>query len=166
MMLLLRDIYNLPYVDLIEDEGTSISFLAKVYVAADKYQIERVKLETHYQIRKHKQCKEMTDIEDFLNALETTSTGTAPQSDGARKTMINVCIKWIARLRRGESFLELLRNHGDVGAEIVAHDNLGFMAQGMWYCHSFPHASVEPQCVLCHNFFLDPYMRSHRHLRE
>lgn len=165
-MLLLRSIYDLPYDEIIKDEATSMRFLANVYVAADKYQIERVVMDTHYQIRKHKQCKKMTNIEDFLNALETIAAGTASQSDGARRTMINVCIKWIARLRREESFLELLRSHGDVGAEIVAHDNLGFMTQGMWYCHGFPHAGVEPQCVLCNNFFLDPYMRSHRHLRE
>lgn len=166
MILLLRYIYDLPYDDVIKDEATSMSFLAKVYVAADKYQIESLKIETHYQIRKHKLCKDMTDIDDFLNALETIATGTAPQGDGARKTMINICIKWIAHLRREASFLELCREHDDVGADIIAHDNLGPMTEGMWYCHGVPHAGAEPRCVLCTEWFSDSYIRSHRHLRE
>lgn len=156
--------YDLPCSDALNEQDVSLESLATIYVTADKYQVESLKEKVHNKIQRHKTCRNLTNVEDFLDALEVIITGTTLEDKHARTTMISACVKHIKDLKQSPDFSALLRNHGDVGAEIIHHDRLPLMLEGSWYC-GIQHAEAVPTCRKCRESYPESYVRSHRHLK-
>lgn len=157
--------YDLPCNDALNDQ-VSLEYLSMIYVTADKYQVESLKEKVSDKIESHKNRQNLTDVEDFLNALEVVTTGTTPEDKNARTAMIDACVKHIDLLRQKPGFSALLREHGDIGAEIIYHDRLASMIEGTWICDDkYEHADAVPTCFRCSRPFPESYVRSHRHLK-
>lgn len=157
--------YDLPCTDALSGY-TSLKSLAMIYVTADKYQVKRLKEKVYRKIQRHENCEYLLNIEDFLDALEVIITGTTPDDKNARATMINCCVNSINLLKRKPGFSALLRDHGDLGAEILHHKRLPLMLEGCWNCGSgTPHAEAVPSCRKCDTPYPESYVRSHRHLK-
>ena len=161
MIVLLRYLYDLPYDDLTKDPKTSLHSLAQAYVVADKYQAVRLRDEIHHQIEKHDQCRDLTDHDDFFNALDVIVTGTTPQVVGAHATMIDVCVTHINSLSSQAAFSSFLQEHGEVGAEIINHNNLSLTLQGDWYCDCDARVEALPRCYWCFQSFPNHYLRDY-----
>lgn len=156
--------YDLPCNDALDEHKVSLDFLAMIYVTADKYQVKSLQEKLHHKIQRHKNCEYLINIEDFLDALEVIITGTTPDDKHARAAMIDSCVKNINLLKQKPGFSALLRDHGDIGAEIIHHNRLPLMLEGSWYC-GIKHAEAVPTCRKCRIAYPESYVRSHRHLK-
>jgi hypothetical protein len=168
MIKVLRHIYDLPYKDAIGPNSYEVTLhsLAMIYVTADKYQVEGLKKKVHREIQGHSNRKLLESPQDFLDALEVVITGTTPEDKHARKTMISACVEHIKDLQKSPDFLALMREHGDIGAEIIQHNHLPTMLEGIWYHGDYcGHPEAVPSCRKCERSYPASYVRSHRHLK-
>ena len=95
----------------------------------------------------------ITDVPDFIAALRNIVTCASPNED-ARKHMVMACIKTLTLLQKEEEFIALLRECGDLGADILQHDNLDRSLLGSWMCGKDCEQVSEPVCSDCeHPFF-------------
>jgi hypothetical protein len=158
--------YDLPCNNALNIRNASLESLAMTYVTADKYQVVSLKDKVYRKIKWHENYWHLTHVEEFLTALEVIITGTTPDDKIARATMIDACIKHINLLKQKPGFSALLRDHGDIGAEILQHSRLPLMLEGTWKCDGFyRHPEAVPSCRKCDEPYPDAYVRSHRHLK-
>ena len=141
MTALFRYIYDHPYDDLFTETKTVLRSLAKVYVAGEKYQVqglhENVTKEMgvflHYITSSWLERDSKPGnpyIEDFLAAAQIVFAGTTAQDKTGRAALIEFCVKKISKLRKLPAFLDLLREFGDLGAEMFAHENSAWREAG------------------------------------
>lgn len=173
MMALFRYIYDLPYNDLFEeldersDTQTQLQFLAKVYLAADKYQVDGLpvnvtKLMETIAWSTEGNWEPDTIPKDSLAAAKIIFNGTASQDDACRVTMVNFFVTCIVDFRQMPEFSALLSECGDVGTAIIAHKNLSLMLQGYWDCEGEVHQSAVPRCPICDSVFPVNSVLQHR----
>jgi hypothetical protein len=171
MIVLLRHIYDLPYVDLLKDSKTKLQFLAQVYLAADKYQLEELQANV-IKLMRQMTCVLTVDmygmyeysyrLNDFLEATDMIFDGTVRQDDVCRVALIEVCVLWIHDLNKLSRFSLLLREHADLGAGILAHEGLSLNLQGSWFCDNSEDKCAVPCCVGCEDPFDVSYIHEHR----
>jgi len=162
----LRHMYDLPCNDALNEWKVSLESLAMIYVTADKYQVKSLTENVYHKIRRHVNCQNVTRVEGFLDALEVIITGTTTEDKCVRTTMIIACVKDINKLQKSCGFTALLREHGDIGAEILQHSRLPLMLEGTWYCgDDLAHFEAVPTYRRCNRPFPESYVRSHRHLK-
>ena len=157
--------YDLPCNDALNECKVSLESLAMIYVAADKYLVTSLKEKVYRKIQRHRNCQNLTDVEDFVKALEVIITGTTPNDNDARTAMVDACVKHIDLLRQKPGFSAMLRKYGDIGAEIIYHNRLAPMIEGTWFCGVTEHAEAVPSCSKCSRPFPESYVRGHRHLK-
>jgi hypothetical protein len=139
MVALLRYIYDLPYDEIFGDRRTLLQPNAMVYVVAEKYQIEGLKLAVSRKMERLIQdalgdSTSKSGTEDFLDALRIIVTGTHPSDQLARKVMVEGCILNLQHLQQQPAFTSLLRESADLGADILSHKDLECGLQGSWIC--------------------------------
>ena len=171
MTALFRYIYDHPYDDLFTETKTVLRSLAKVYVAGEKYQVQGL----HENVTKEmgvflhyitpswlgRDSKPGNPyIEDFLAAAQIVFAGTTAQDKTGRAALIEFCVKKVSKLRKLPAFLDLLREFGDLGAEMFAHENLSL--EGSWYCDGQKHVMAVPRCPDCEENFRTSDLRKYR----
>ena len=164
-----RHVYDLAYNDLFEDSDTKLQFLANVYLAADKYQIEGLQanaikhMETIAWTTEGNWESGPTCIPiDFLAATKIIFNGTTKQDDACRVALVNFCVLCIGDFQTMPEFYTLLSECGDLGAAIIAHGDLGVMLQGYWDCEGEIHRAAVPRCPDCDFIFSKSDVRQHR----
>jgi len=156
--------YDVPYIDELNLCIVSLKTLATIYLTADKYQVESLKKTVHQKIKEHIHLWSLFVPQDFLDAVKVIIIGTSLEDKDARATMINACVNHIQELQKLSGFSALLREHGDIGAEIIHHTRLPLMLEGTWYCgDKIRHPDAVPSCRRCEESFPESYVRSHRH---
>lgn len=152
MMAMFRYIYNLPYESVNEDSDADWQFLANVYVAADKYQVEGLGQDVVEHMHGLWELSEMESsfAEDFLAAVRIIFDGTTNQDYVGRSAMVNLCVCYIREMNELPEFKTLLNDCDDLGAGILAHSKLGLMLEGRWACRgSEGHRAAIPRCPYC-----------------
>jgi len=97
----------------------------------------------------------ISDIPHFLAALRNTIACTSHE-DNARKYMVTACIKNLTLLQKDDEFISLLRECGELGAEIIGDKDLDRALLGSWMCGRMCEKTPEPQCSDCgYQFFVD-----------
>lgn len=140
MVALLRFMYDLPFDDEF-DKRCNLQAYAKVYIAADKYQVQGLKRSITDKM-KHSIGKKTTsrsflytvggNVEDFLAALRTIIIGTTTHDVLAREAMVEGCVANLRYLHNRPELLSLLRQSADLGAAIVGHQDLEYGTGGAW----------------------------------
>lgn len=161
MMALFRYIYDLPYNNLCPQSKDFLRFLAKVYVAGEYYQIQGLHANVtavleHFLRNNTSWCLLHTfkpHVADFLAAVQIVFAGTTAQDKIGRQALTEFCFLHIRYLRKLPAFLELLREFGDLGADIFARENLGLMLDGSWHCNGEEDVHSVPRCPDCGESF-------------
>lgn len=168
MMAMFRYIYDLDYDTLRKDYTTIWQFLANVYIAADKYQVEGLGRDVTESM-KYMLCDEnMVDIEssgaeDFLAAVRIVFDNTTNQDGIGRPAMVDFCVYCINDLIELPEFKTLLNECENLGASILAHERLSLMLEGDWGCLGrVSHRGVIPRCLFCANVYSPSEIRKHR----
>jgi hypothetical protein len=167
MVALLRYIYDLPYDD---DFELRLKPYAMVYVVADKYQVNGLKLAVSDEMKRIAVClhpsqlssltlDEDVAISDFLDALRIVVTCTTTHDQLARRFMVEACIANLQAWHSEPALLSLLRESADLGAEIIGHPNIACAFPGDWVCGGGCKARCTPLCMGCEKVFEDDYAR-------
>jgi hypothetical protein len=153
MMAMFRYIYDVQYYDLWKDRNVKLQTLAKIYLVADKYEVDglpesvvdwmesELKLHTELEIQYAK-----PNPEDFLAATNMIFNGAVKQGDICRQLLIRFCVACICDLNKLSGFVTLLSEHANLGAAILAQKNLGLMLEGSWYCADDEDKFAVPRC--------------------
>lgn len=145
MLALLRYIYDLPFFQTPEDKSDRLLPHARVYVVADKYQVSGLKLAVRDNMESIIESHDITC--DFVDALKTIVTGTAPHDNNhAHKLMVDTCAMNLQEIRQNSGFISLLREHADLGVEIIRHQDLECGFPGDWVCSGGVYCS--DRCVI------------------
>jgi hypothetical protein len=153
MMVLLRYLYGLPYIQYTDDEFDEfcLQSRAQVYVVAKKYQISRLRSEA-YTNMEHILGPLETKSYGFVNfpaALKTIFTVTTPESE-ARVLIMQACIAGLHILREDDGFVSLLLELPDLGVEIIKHLDLQCKPRRKWSCKGCRGESRGvPSCAYC-----------------
>ena len=107
MEALFRYIYNTSYYELYENTNSKLQFLAELYVAGQKYQVEGIEGNVAmymdsilwYDTMCSFRSPPDPDTKDFLAALETIMAGTPSHDAVARRSMIRFCAAHIQELQ-------------------------------------------------------------------
>lgn len=166
MMALFRYIYDLRYEHLNKDPEEKWQFLANVYVAADKYQVEGLHRDVTERMKDwlwEREDSESSGLaEDFMAAVKIVFDNTTNQDKIGRPAMVDFCVCCIRDLNRLPEFKMLLNEYDDLGAEILAHERLSLMLEGTWTCCYEPHRGAIPRCPFC----AEPYPLSYARLQR
>lgn len=163
-MALFRYIYDLSYEP--TDKDSEWQFLAKVYIAADKYQVEGLATNVTRRMRltlpRDGQLGSLE--EDFLVAMKIVFDNTTSRDDIGRAATVDLCVRCISGLKETEEFEMLLSECDGLGAAIIAHENLSLMLEGTWMCgYSYnEHRGAAPLCASFGDEFTASYIRRHR----
>jgi hypothetical protein len=161
MVELLRYVYDLPYDVTFDDQDTQLKPLTMVYVVADKYQVDGLKREVSKRMKSI--IESHLDVRDFVNALRTIATGTTPYDTCARKMMVDVCITNLHHLHRKTEFISRLREHADLGADMIEHQNLPQAFPENWVCNGTCNGSSVPRCSYCLKPFDEEFALKNRY---
>lgn len=163
MVALLRHIYDLPYQRDGRDGGekwpVDLNDSVTLWVTAGKYLMKDVQDAATRDIRSlsryHHNQGVISDVPHFLAALRNIIACTSHEDD-ARKYMVTACIKNLTLLRKDDEFMSLLRESGELGAEIIGDKDLDRALLGSWMCGRMCEKTPEPQCSDCgYRFFVD-----------
>jgi hypothetical protein len=91
--------------------------------------------------------RHVSDIAGFIRALRKILTCTS-SSDNIRLVMVLACITNLTALQKEKEFVTLLRESGDLGAEIIANKDLERAVLGFWLCGRSCE-DVHPVCAAC-----------------
>lgn len=156
MVAVLRYIYDLPH-DGHDPEKyrNNLQLNVAVYAIAEKYQIKGLQLEAY----DHMQAiiaspgrldPKNSSIPNFIIALRKILTCTTKKQDKrCRKLMVDACIKNFPVLRKEAQFLSLIKDFGDLGAEILASENLDILLPGALVCCCCSSDTSTPICPVC-----------------
>jgi hypothetical protein len=106
---------------------------------------------------------EEADATDCLGAMKTGFAETSTQDSTLRAALVEFCALHISDLRQLPAFSALLKEHGDLGAEIFAHDRLSLMLEGSWCCEGLMDRRAVPRCPGCDTKFPMSKLRENRH---
>lgn len=166
-MALFRYIYGIPYEYLHEGSETEWQFLANVYIAANKYEVQG--LTAHVTRRMKRALPEDGNLEsstdDFLAAVKLIFDNTTSENDIGREAMVDLCVCCITCLRELRKFEALLSECDGLSAKILTHEKLSLMFEGTWLCgrDEEEYKGAEPCCSYCKNEFPTSYVRANRH---
>jgi hypothetical protein len=148
MMLLLRYLYGLPYpaVRPADVKKSCLQLHTLVYVAAEKYQVTRLKNEAYANIKAIAGPTGVNeyDFADFTVTLRAIFTGTMPDSP-VRILIMQACVAKLQRLNEDARFVSLLLELPDLGVAIIKHDGL----TGDWLCLDGHKCGGLPGCYNC-----------------
>ena len=178
MMALLRCIYDLPYDDPSKFVGgrTTLEFLAKICVVAEKYQVSGVQAKIAEEMddtlwKKTQRVIEMITYggrkpqpkaDDLLTAIKIIFHGTSQQDNVCRVKLVNFCVLCIRDLNKIPGFSKVLGECGELGAAIIANNNLSIALEGSWRCDGWRERRAIPRCGKCREPFSMSYIREHR----
>ena len=170
MTALFRYIYDTSYFDLYKDPHTKLQFLAKLYVASDKYEVTGLDRNVAMYMDSILWYDNIFDFrspsdpetKDFLAALHIVMADTPSNDRVARRSLIRFCVPHIYELRQLPEFVDLLKEFGELGAGILQFENLGLMLQGSWHCNGDEDRRAVPRCRQCDEIFPDSYVEKHR----
>lgn len=168
MMALFRHIYDLPYEHLNEDPATQWQFMANVYIAADKYEVEGLTTNVVQQmkLRLARDGGLGSSTKDFLAAVKLVFDSTASQNNAGLEAMVDLCVYSIRELNGLRGYKMLLSECDGLAAKILAHDKLSLMLEGTWVCgDDEEHRGAEPRCPSYACEFPTSFVRAHRHER-
>ena len=163
MVALLRHIYDLPYRRDGRDGGekwpVDLNAFVTLWATAGKYLMKDVQHAVTRDIETltgyHLNKGVISDVPDFIAALRNIFPCTSTE-DYARKYMVAACIRNLTLLQNDKEFISLLRECGDLGAEIIGNKNLDRGLLGSWLCGKTCEETPEPQCSDCgYKFFVD-----------
>jgi hypothetical protein len=159
MMALFRYVYDIPYDDLIDE--WVLQFHAKVYVVAEKYQIQGLHEKATENMKEYLWnatnwsllVVEENDATDFIATVRIILTGTPPQDNMLREALVEFAVSHINDLNQVPAFAALLKDHGDFGAEMFAHERLSLNLEGTWMCDGEEDRRAVPRCPKCEEAF-------------
>lgn len=139
MMAVLRHMYELPFVDCHGDDCVLQDY-AKIYIAADKYQVNGLKLAISDKMKhivETETCRftnrrSDSGFFDFVYALKTIVKGTTTGDLHAREVMVKACVANLRYIHKEPEFLSLLMESADLGAAIIGHKDFEYGAGGAW----------------------------------
>lgn len=151
MMALFRYIYDLPYE--FTDKDSEWQFLAKVYIVADKYEVEGLVRD----VTRRMKLKFPSDgylassEEDFFAVVKLVFDNTVSQDAIGRTAMVDLCVCCIREFKELQEFQTLLSECDGLGAAIIAHEKLSLMLEGTWLCGTDEreHRAAVPRCSSC-----------------
>lgn len=118
MMVLLGYLYALPYptIQPVDVKKSSLQLHTMVYVAAEKYQVTRLKNEAYANIKAIAGPTGVNeyDFADFTVTLRAIFTGTMPDSP-VRILIMQACVAKLQRLNEDARFVYLLLELPDLG---------------------------------------------------
>ena len=148
MMVLLGYLYALPYptIQPVDVKKSSLQLHTMVYVAAEKYQVLRLRNEAYANIKAMTGPTGVNDYNfaDFTVTLRTIFTGTPPNSP-VRTLIMQACVAKLHDLNKDASFTSLLLELPDLGVAIIKHDGL----TGDWLCVDGHKCGGLPGCSNC-----------------
>jgi hypothetical protein len=151
MMALFRYIYDLPYEP--TDKDSEWQFLAKVCIAADKYEVEGLVKDVtrRMKLRFPGDGYLASSEEDFFAAVKLVFDNTISQNAIGRTAMVDRCVCGIRNFKELKEFQTLLSECDGLGVAIIAHEKLGIMLEGTWFCGSDgkEHRAAVPRCSSC-----------------
>ena len=169
MVALLRYIYGLPYAACFSGRPDRLYPHAKVYVVAEKYQIQGFKLAVSRSVKRklHSEMnlgKENADgsIVNFMDTFQAVVKGIAARDNQLRKMMVDACVWNLRYLRQKPTFLALLEDSPGLSVEIISHPDLECGLPGDWICEVGCDDRFEPVCFHCSEPFGDGFAMSHR----
>jgi hypothetical protein len=129
-MAVFRHLYGLPY-----DAGQTTCHDGAIllphmlaYAAAEKYQVIGLKNEACAAIRAIFFVCMDEDVmaswlksSDHCDAIREVMYGTTPNDDGARNILIEWCVLYMGDLHKNETFMKLVAETPELGADIVSH---------------------------------------------
>lgn len=159
--------HDRSYEHLNKDQDVEWQFLAKVYVAADKYEVggltrnvtQRMKTKLFDKGR----IRAPADARDFMTAVKVIFDGTTDQDKTGRPAIVDLCVCCIRESNQLPEFEVLLRECDGLGAKILAHERLGLMLEGSWLCGDEEHRGAVPRCRYCGDPFAMSFIRESRH---
>jgi hypothetical protein len=159
MVALLRHMYDLPYrTPGSEAWPTRLDSYAVLYATAAKYFIKDLQAMVGDAILFPAGEEEgdilLDHISDFVRAFRRILSCT-PSDDRVRKLMMKTCATNLKLLLKEEEFFSLLREPGDLCAEIMGHEDLERAIYGSWMCsRRFENQDkVTPTCSGCTTAF-------------
>jgi len=169
MVALLRYIYGLPFDEPFAGRRHLLQPHAKVYVVAEKYQIQGLKFAVYKSLKRMLQSetdlwKENADgsIVDFMDAFQAVDTGTAARNDQLRKMMVDACIWNLRYLRQKPRFLAILEHSPGLSVAIISHLDLECSLPGDWVCEVSFDRQCDPMCLYCKESFGEAFAIRHR----
>jgi hypothetical protein len=162
MMAMFRYIYDVRYYKSTEAGDDKLQTLATIYLVADKYDVDGLQESVIDWMESVLQYSTERDIQarkpkpnDFLAATKLIFNGTVKQDDICRQLLIKFCVLCIRDLKKLPEFATLLSEHADLGAGILAQENLNIMLEGSWYCDGDEHKFAVPCCpnIYCETTF-------------
>jgi hypothetical protein len=161
MVALLRHIYELPYDTMLKDQCDRLQPHAMVYVVAEKYQVDGLKRAISQ--RMNSIIESHLDIRDFVKAYRTIAESTTRHDAHARKMMVGKCITRLHHLHRDAEFISLLREHADLGVDMIEHQDLPRAFPEERVCAGTCNDTSMPVCYDCGEFFSDAFASKHRY---
>jgi hypothetical protein len=121
---MLRFLYGLPYAEGMSTsyDGKALLQHAQVYGLAEKYGVENLKPLIYDNISALLQFG--GDRTNLVETIETIIENTLDNNDMVRALLIDHCVEYLGELRQQKDFMDLLERVGDVGAAIIARQNL------------------------------------------
>lgn len=154
--------------------STKLEFLAQLRVVAEKYQVQGVQIQIAEQMEKTLWEETEDDIDmysgggripqpkpdDFLAATKIVFDGTVKEDNVCRIALVKYCVLCILDLKKLPGFAELLKDCGDLGAAIIAHDNIGLSLQEEWHCNGDERfRQAVPRCPDCKEAFSSMHIK-------
>ena len=169
MVALLRYIYGLSYNGRFSNRPDRLQPHAKVYVVAEKYQLQGLKLavsDNMERIIDSGMDLAVNDagvsIDDFVSALRTVVTGITTDNDHVWEMMVEACVVNLQYVRQKPMFLSLLKESPGLGVEIIGHQDLECGLPGDWVCKGGCDGRCGTMCYGCDTPFSDAFAMSHR----
>lgn len=157
MIALLRYVYDLPY----KTTGNAawparLESYAEVYMVAAKYRIRDLQSivsdDMLWLADNEDTFGVISYVSDFVPTLHKI-VSLVPSGDHVRNLLVKICAVNIKLLRKEPEFLSLLREHGDLGADIIANEDLERGLLGSWMCSISCNTGAEPMCPKCNALF-------------
>lgn len=168
MVALLRHIYGLPYrTDGSDAWPTSLEAYAELYATAGKYLMRRLQDNVRSSLQYVPSCYQpgtgvISDVSDFVRGVRKILTCTSCDQ-WARGCLVSACTKNLKLLYKDEEFLSLLRDFGDLGADIMGHEHFERTFSGSWMCSKSCASNPKPSCLTCGTRFYADYAWDDRH---
>ena len=152
---------------------------AEVYVVADKYQIDALKVAVANNMHKVITAKSYTDkmgflrycesfknSDDFYGALHIILEVTTTSDTLARKVLMDFLVQNADFFRKQKELLSMFRDHPELAVELISHPDLEIEAEGFWMCFSDDCSTNVPTCGKCNVPFQLYFLRRYRYDEE
>jgi hypothetical protein len=109
---------------------------------------------------------EENDATDFLAAVRIILTETLAEDNMLREALVEFAVSHINDLNQLPAFAASLKDHGDFGAEIFAHERLSLDLEGTWLCDGEEDRRAVPRCPKCEEAFEIAQLREYHRQRH